>query len=380
MHTNGEFATRWAKGLRAAAGFLLAVAMLLLVNVTLYHKLRQLTESWREQPQAEELLRVLAATDLFAVAFLSALVLLLNRQLALRDAAARQAKQVRDEQEAALRDRLAELTRANQALQAEGAERRRAAAQLRQFQKMEALGKLLGVVGHEFNNYLTVILGFGEQLAQQLPPGSPEQGLAAEIYAAGERAAELTRGLLGLVRSGDAARRPLDVNRQVDNLRRVLALLVGKRVRLEVKLEADLSPVLAAAGQIEQVLLNLAANARDALPQGGRVTVETRAAELAEAREGVPPGRYVVLSVADNGAGLSDEAKRHLFEPFYTTKEAGTGLGLATVRDIVEAAGGRVVAESTGGQGATFRAYWPASPGVAGRGPHAAEPVAAGRQ
>jgi signal transduction histidine kinase len=379
MYTNGDLAARWTGGLKAAAGFVLAVALLLLVNLTVYHKMRQLTESWHEQPQAEELLRVLVVTDLFAVVFLSSLVLLLNRQLTLRDAAARAAKQAGEQQEALLRDRLAELTRANQALQAESTERRRAAAQLRQFQKMEALGRLVGVVGHEFNNYLTVIMGFGEQLAQQLPPGTQEQALAAEIFTAGERSAELTRALLGLVRTGDPGRKALDVNRQVEQMRRMLVLLLGKRVRLEVKLAADLPPVQAAPGQIEQVLLNLAANARDALPQGGRVTVETRAADFAEPREGVPAGRYVVLSVADNGAGLSDEARLHLFEPFYTTKETGTGLGLATVRDLVEAAGGRVVADSTPGQGATFKAYWPALGGHPERGPHAAEPVI-GRQ
>jgi signal transduction histidine kinase len=119
------------------------------------------------------------------------------------------------------------------------------------------------------------------------------------------------------------------------------------------------------------VLLNLAANARDALPQGGRVTVETRAADFAEPREGVPAGRYVVVTVADNGAGFGDEVRQRLFEPFYTTKEAGTGLGLSTVRDIVEAAGGRVAAEGTAGQGATFKVYWPALGGRAERGPHA---------
>jgi len=371
MYTDGKFAAGWTRGLLPAAGFALAVALLLLVNLTVYHKMRQLTESRPEQPQAAELLRVLVITDLFAVAFLSGLVLLLNRQLTLRDAAARAAKRAREEQDAQLRDRLAELTRANEALRAESEERRRVAAQLRQFQKMESLGRLVGVVGHEFNNYLTVIIGFGEQLAEQLPPGTPERALAAEIFAAGERSAELTRGLLGLVRSGGPGRQPLDVNRQVEQMRRVLALLVGKRVRLELKLGDDLPPVPAAAGQIEQVLLNLTANARDALPQGGRVTVETRAADFAEPREGVPAGRYVVLSVADNGAGFGDEVRQHLFEPFYTTKESGTGLGLATVRDIVEAAGGRVIADGPAGQGATFKVYWPALGGRAERGPHA---------
>jgi signal transduction histidine kinase len=370
MH-NQHPAARWSKGLKAAAGFILAVVLLLLINVTVYFKVRPVVESFRE-PQAEradELLRVLVVTDLFAVAFLSGLVLVLNRQLNLRDAVDRSVKAAHAEQTARLNEQVADLTRLNEALRAEGTERRRVAAQLRHFQKLETLGKLVGVVGHEFNNQLTIIIGYSEHLCQPGPYGSKDRELAAEIVKAGERAAELTRDLLGLVRSADTAARPLDLNEKVRQMRRLLGVLLGKQVGLETTLAANLPAIRAVPGQVEQALLNLAANARDAMPQGGTVSIETRALESDGEGGGAPPGRYVLLRVTDSGPGLSDEARSHLFEPFFTTKESGAGLGLATVREIVEGGGGRVTAENTAGQGATFRVYWPAAAERAPRSP-----------
>ena len=142
----------------------------------------------------------------------------------------------------------------------------------------------------------------------------------------------------------------------------MLNVLVGKRVRLDILLQSELPFVTAIPGQIEQVLLNLAANARDAMPEGGRLSVETRAIDLDVPGGEVPPGHYVQLSVSDTGCGFDDETRQRMFEPFYTTKEHGTGLGLATVHEIVAGSGGHIVADSTLGQGTTFKVYWPALP------------------
>ncbi len=363
MPTQAHRTGLWAGGLKTAVGFALTLTLLLLVNFFVYQKMRQLTATGADPAQADELLRLLAVTNLFVILFLSALVLLLNRQLTLRDAADRTAKQAHHESEHQLHARIAELTNLNQALQAENNERRRTETQLKHFQKMESLGKLVGSVSHEFNNYLTVILGYSEQLMMQLPPSTMEHSTAAEINRAGERSADLTRSLLGLVRGGEGAPRSVDVNRQVDNLRRMLNVVVGKRVRLEIMLQSDLPLITAVPGQLEQVLLNLAANARDAMPDGGRLAVETRAVDLDVPGGDVPPGHYVLLSVSDTGCGFDEETRQRMFEPFYTTKEHGTGLGLATVREIVLGGGGRIVADSAIGQGTTFKIYWPALPG-----------------
>ncbi len=349
----------WAGGLKTATGFALTLTLLLLVNLFVYQKMHQFTVTCLEPAQANELLRILVVTDLFAVLVLSGLVLLLNRQLTLRDAAERDGRRARQEQEAQQRERLDDLTRLNQTLQTELSERGHIDRQLLQFQKLESLGKLVGGISHEFNNYLTVILGFSEQLLMQMPPGLPEHTTVLEIYKAGERSAELTRALLGLVRTGESAPRTIDVNRQLDAMRRMLQVVVGKRVRLEMVLEGGLPLVTAIPGQIEQVLLNLAANARDAMPENGRLSIETQGVSLTAPTAGMPPGRYAMLSVTDTGCGMNDETRRRMFEPFYTTKERGTGLGLATVREIVSSAGGAVVADSSPGQGATFRIYWP---------------------
>jgi signal transduction histidine kinase len=357
MHIHGHRIALWTGGLKVAAGFALALMLLLIVNFYAY---RQLTVSRPDPVQGDEMLRILVVTDLCAIAFLSGLVLFLNRHLSVREASDRTAKQAREEQVERLRQRITELTGLNQTLQADIAERHRAESHLKQFQKMESLGKLVGGVSHEFNNYLTVILGFSEQLLMQTPPESAEHATVAEIFKAGERSAELTRALLGLVRTSDNGPRPIDVNRQVDAMQRILNVLVGKRVRVEMELQGDLPLVEAVPGQVEQVLLNLAANSRDAMPQGGRLAIETRAVDLMVPPGDMPPGHYVMLSVTDTGCGMDDETKQRMFEPFYTTKEKGTGLGLSTVQELVSGVGGAVVADSTVGQGTNFKVYWPA--------------------
>ncbi|MDY3560118.1 PAS domain S-box protein [Gemmata sp. JC673] len=232
-------------------------------------------------------------------------------------------------------------------------------AQLLQSQKMEAVGQLAGGVAHDFNNLLTVILGFGGMLGDRL--AGRDRTLINEIVKAGERAAGLTRQLLAFSRQEVIQPRPLSLNVVVAEAERLLRRLIGEDIELATVAAPDLAQVVADPGQAEQVLMNLVVNARDAMPTGGRLTVETRNVE----RDGA---RHVLLSVTDTGCGMSDEVKSRLFEPFFTTKGAGrgTGLGLAVVHGVVEQAGGRIEVDSAVGRGTTFRVYFPAAGGGPG--------------
>jgi len=221
--------------------------------------------------------------------------------------------------------------------------------QLRQSQKMEAVGRLAGGVAHDFNNLLTTILGFAEQLSAQLGE-DPRRGEVDEILRAGERAAALTQQLLAFSRKQILAPQPVDLNGVVTSMEKMLRRVIGEDVDLVTSLGPDLGHVMADAGQIGQVVVNLAVNARDAMPDGGTLTLET----------GRVKG-HVHLTVRDTGHGMDARTQSHLFEPFFTTKEVGkgTGLGLATVYGVISQAGGTIECESAPGAGTSFRITFP---------------------
>ncbi|MDD5627763.1 MAG: response regulator [Elusimicrobia bacterium] len=230
----------------------------------------------------------------------------------------------------------------------------------RQAQKMESVGRLAGGVAHDFNNMLSAINGYAQLLQQSLPPDDPRRADAEQILAAGARAAVLTRQLLAFSRRQVLQPRVLDLNNAVSDMTNILKRLLGEDIVLETRLAARPCLVKVDAGQIDQVLLNLAVNARDAMPGGGTLTVATNAAATPDG-PGLPPGPAVVLSFSDTGLGMSEEVLSHIFEPFFTTKEPGkgTGLGLPTVFGIVKQSGGDIRVKSAPGRGASFSIYLP---------------------
>jgi two-component system, cell cycle sensor histidine kinase and response regulator CckA len=242
---------------------------------------------------------------------------------------------------------------------------RRSEERLRHVQKMEAVGQLAGGVAHDFNNLLTGILSYSDLVLQELRPGDPLRGDLEQIRHAGERAAALTRQLLAFSRRQVLQPRVLSLNACVTELDSMLRRLVGTDVSLETALEPGLWYVLADAGQLEDVLVNLVVNAREATPPGGRVTITT--ANLQLDANGIRPGPYVTLSVSDNGVGMDVQTQARIFEPFFTTKRSakGTGLGLSTVYGIVEQSGGHITVESAPGQGSTFTIFLPSHAGPA---------------
>jgi two-component system cell cycle sensor histidine kinase/response regulator CckA len=236
--------------------------------------------------------------------------------------------------------------------------------QLRQAQKMEAVGRLAGGVAHDFNNVLTAIFGYSDLLLEQFQPDDPRRSDVEEIRRAAERAAALTRQLLAFSRKQIMQPRLLDLNDVINSVQKLLQRLVGDDITLEIRTDPKPLIVRADPGQMEQVLMNLAANARDAMSEGGRLLIATRTEQtIAEhpGRPGLPPGAYAVIEVTDTGTGMAPSVRDHIFEPFYTTKEQGkgTGLGLATVYGIVKQTGGGIYADSEMGQGTTFVVYLP---------------------
>jgi PAS domain S-box-containing protein len=244
-------------------------------------------------------------------------------------------------------------------------ERRTLEAQYQQAQKMEALGRLAGGVAHDFNNLLTVILGYCELLLAEPDPQDRRRAGILKIHAAGSSAAGLTRQLLAFSRKQIIEPTLLDLNAVVTDMRAMLGRLIREDVTVVLDLRPELAPVKVDRGQVEQVIMNLAVNARDAMPGGGTLTIETANVELdedyAKSDLSVKPGPYVVLTVTDTGTGMTPQVQARLFEPFFTTKAVGTGtgLGLATVHGIVTQSGGRVSVSSEVGRGTSFRVYFP---------------------
>jgi PAS domain S-box-containing protein len=276
------------------------------------------------------------------------------------------------ELERSVDERTTELTRLNDDLRKQIAEReraeealRRSEEELRQSQKMEAIGRLAGGIAHDFNNLLSIILSYSAMMMEALSPEDPLRADAEQIAIAGQRARDLTRQLLAFSRRQMLRPEVLDLAQVVRGVEPMLRRVLGEDIELTISLAQPSSLVKADPGQIQQILMNLVVNARDAMPEGGQLWIETADVVLTDEQVrgqlGARPGPHVLLTVSDTGVGLDEETLARIFEPFFTTKPRGkgTGLGLSTVLGIVQQSGGHVRVESTPGEGAIFRVYLP---------------------
>jgi PAS domain S-box-containing protein len=240
-------------------------------------------------------------------------------------------------------------------------ERRRLEAQLQQAQKMEAVGRLAGGIAHDFNNMLTAVKAYTEFLLEDLEEADPRRTDVQEIAKAADRAASLTRQLLAFSRKQVLQPRPLDLNEVVEGMEKMLRRLIGEDIHIATRLDPDVQLVEADPSQVEQVIMNLAVNARDAMPSGGTLTIETLnvVLEHVDASWGIEPGAYTMLAISDTGVGMDAATRAQAFDPFFTTKPVGqgTGLGLSTVYGIVKQSGGHVSVYSEPGRGSTFKVY-----------------------
>ena len=240
-------------------------------------------------------------------------------------------------------------------------EHERLEAELRQAQKMEAVGRLASGIAHDFNNLITVLIGYSDELLEHVPENSEARYLAESVRRATDRAATLTQQLLAFSRRQAAVANSIDLNRLIMSMDDMLRRLLGSQIKIQLSLATSLATISADESQISQVIMNLAVNARDAMPKGGVLSISTSDVVLGQEHLDVIPGRHVLLTMADTGEGMSTEVRERLFEPFFTTKEIGrgTGLGLSMVHNVVRQCGGQVKVESTPGAGTTVHVYFP---------------------
>ena len=246
-------------------------------------------------------------------------------------------------------------------------ERDRLESELRQAQKMEAVGRLATGIAHDFNNLITVLLGYSDELVEETTPGSNAHTAALEVRRAADRASALTQQLLAFSRRQTSVSHSVDMNQVVAHMEDLIRRLIGPEIKLAFDLDPELATISADSQQLGQVLMNLVVNARDAMPKGGTLRIETSNVDLGEEHLDVIPGPHVVLCVSDSGVGMTQEVQDRLFEPFFTTKDTGqgTGLGLSMVQAIVRQGGGHITVESEPGQGTTFCVYFPRQSEVA---------------